>query len=835
LGELVVQTGRLAGSRRPLGAALTFVGNAASCEVRLNGDGVHALHCLLAHGPDGLRLRDLESEGGTFVNGERVSTALLGDGDLLGVGPYQFRVRLPAPPGADGAAANTAEAIHKEKEALRIQAAAVAAQQVALAEEEARLAQRRSTLEEQEGQLAAHLEDKRRRLLQVADHAQTARAALQKERGDYEKHVAKVTSDLGQAQRELLQAQQQAHADRQRLRELRLRLKQRWHRHWTAERQVLRQQEESLAAERRHLEKENERIQQAKDGLLQARLRCNGEMELVKRQIQDGRETLQRERARWQEQHAGSVAELAEYERALAQREAELADGERLLEDERYRWEKGLGLLKRETEGLETRIRNQRRKVVEQRQEINLLEARLLGLRSDAANLPAGPAPVSTVRHSEDGAVAPPVYGPFLPSELEGVGALIPAEVVSLIAQGEPPCAATTLAPAPEPPAVAARQPVAVVQTTPTVDPVPPATPAETPAHSSAELAEALAEKEARLGEAEVTLRRRVALLERLAEELADQRLLLAEQWERLAWWHQDWHSARRAVVAELDALTARLPLREEAVATREATLQAAEKNLRHRCEEAVQLRHYLEGSKARLHIRAAAWESERARTQTDLRSREQLAKKTLAAVVKLRQRWAKRRRQELDLYQNERAACEQLRQECAALRDDLWRRGNALEDERRDLAEKHLAVEQYRQQYVVKAADVAAAERRLERLRRRWVAQNANLVRATVAERQALHEEIARLEDRHSTLHKQMESLTVREANLAQRQSAWEEAQALAEAQQSQLKQELQSMQAQRDRYALHLIELQDEVERIARILLEEPELPLLESQQAA
>src|SRR5262249_34251506 len=163
------------------------------------------------------------------------------------------------------------------------------------------------------------------------------------------------------------------------------RLKQRWHRHWMAERQVLRQQEEALAAERRHLEKENERIQQEKDALVQARLRCNGETELARRQLQDGRETLQREQAQWQQQYVCALAELAESERALAQREAALADGERLLEDEKYRWEKGLGLLKRETEGLEARIRNQRRKVVELRQEINLLEARLHGLRGEAA------------------------------------------------------------------------------------------------------------------------------------------------------------------------------------------------------------------------------------------------------------------------------------------------------------------------------------------------------------------------------------------------------------------------------------------------------------------
>ncbi len=114
-------------------------------------------------------------------------------------------------------------------------------------------------------------------------------------------------------------------------------------------------------------------------------------------------------------------------------------------------------------------------------------------------------------------------------------------------------------------------------------------------------------------------------------------------------------------------------------------------------------------------------------------------------------------------------------------------------------------------------------------------MAQNANLIRATLAERQALQEEVARLEDRQTALHKQMESLTVREANLAQRQTAWEEAQALTEVQQGKLRQELQSMQAQRDRYALHLIELQDEVERIARILLEGPEPALSASAQAA
>ena len=805
-GELLVQNGRLAGTRRSLGAALTFLGNAAGCDLRLTADSVHPLHCLIAITPDGLLLRDLDSETGTFVNGERVTAHPLRDGDLIAVGPFQLRLRL-APTTA--ATADTAEGIRKEKEALRIQAAAVAAQQAALSEDEARLSQRRSTLEQQEGQLAAHLEDKRRRLVQIAEHAQSARAALEKERADHARHIEKVTSDLGQAQRELLEAQKKAQAERQRFIDLRRRLKQRWHRHWTAERKTLRQHEEALAAERQRLAKESERLQQDKDAQARARLRFNGEMELGRRKVQAERETLLQEQAQWQAQCGQAEADLAQRQRTLAAREAALADGERLWEDEKYRWEKGLGLLKRETEGLETRIHNQRRKVIEQRREINALETRLRGLHT-AANA-AGLPPVVLAN-------GPPAPGEELVelTAVEGSAPVVPPEVISLI------------------PPAAARAPEVAVAVEPA--PISPGTAlAVMPEPAATEEANALAVKEARLWAAENALQRRVALLGRLADQLADQRLLLVEHWERLARINDEWHKDRRVALGELEALIANLPVREDAVCARERGLQIAEEDLNRRHQEAVQLRHHLEGWKARLRVRTAAWESERDRTLADLRGRETLAERHLNALVELRQRWTKSRRQELEVMRAERAACERLRQECATLREDLWRRGNTLEEERRTLAEKSLALEQYRQQYVVRAADAVAAERRLERLRRRWVTQNAALVRATVAERQALHQEVAQMEDRHTSLHKQMEALAVREANLAQRQTAWEEAQALAEAQQARLQQELQSMQGQRDRHALHLIELQDEVERMARILLEEPQLPLLGPPQAA
>jgi hypothetical protein len=346
---------------------------------------------------------------------------------------------------------------------------------------------------------------------------------------------------------------------------------------------------------------------------------------------------------------------------------------------------------------------------------------------------------------------------------------------------------------------------------------------------------DAEAVRAAQLHEAETALERRAALLLRLAEELADQRRHLVEQWERLALAHHTWHQERLAASSALDALVVSWPAREEALVARRGLLEAAESDLRRRHQEAIHLRQHLEAWAARVRLRETSWESERDRLVADLRGREAVAEKHLDALVEVRQRWAKRRRQELDVVRAERAACEQLRQECNALREEWWRRGNALEEDRRLLAEKTLALEQYRQQYVVRAADAAAAERRVERLRRRWRTQNANQLRALAAERQALQEENARLEDRHTTLHKQMEELTVRETHLAQRQTAWEESQALAESRQAKLQQELQSMQGQRDRYALHLLELQDEVERIAGVLLEESEVPLSAPPQAA
>src|SRR5947208_17165971 len=93
-GELIVHNGRLSGTRKALGAVLTLLGRAEGCDVRLNVDGVHPVHCAIVRGPAGFILRSLHNAL-TRHNGEPVSEAPLHDGDLITVAPFPFRIALP--------------------------------------------------------------------------------------------------------------------------------------------------------------------------------------------------------------------------------------------------------------------------------------------------------------------------------------------------------------------------------------------------------------------------------------------------------------------------------------------------------------------------------------------------------------------------------------------------------------------------------------------------------------------------------------------------------------------------------------------------------------------
>lgn len=82
----------------PITSARLVVGRDNDCQIRIPVADVSRRHCELLVGDDRLALRDLGSSNGSFVNGERVTESQLSAGDVLGVGPCLFVVRLNGSP-----------------------------------------------------------------------------------------------------------------------------------------------------------------------------------------------------------------------------------------------------------------------------------------------------------------------------------------------------------------------------------------------------------------------------------------------------------------------------------------------------------------------------------------------------------------------------------------------------------------------------------------------------------------------------------------------------------------------------------------------------------------
>ena len=69
-----------------LDATETLVGRDEDCDVRIDGLGLSRRHCAITRQADRFFIRDLASENGTWVNGERVTECELRNGDQVGLG-----------------------------------------------------------------------------------------------------------------------------------------------------------------------------------------------------------------------------------------------------------------------------------------------------------------------------------------------------------------------------------------------------------------------------------------------------------------------------------------------------------------------------------------------------------------------------------------------------------------------------------------------------------------------------------------------------------------------------------------------------------------------------
>ena len=91
--RLKVLSGKQEGSEIPLLEGKFLIGREEDCHLRPNSELVSRHHCVFAKDEYALRLRDLGSTNGTFVNGERLKGGVvLNAGDRVSVGQLEFEV-----------------------------------------------------------------------------------------------------------------------------------------------------------------------------------------------------------------------------------------------------------------------------------------------------------------------------------------------------------------------------------------------------------------------------------------------------------------------------------------------------------------------------------------------------------------------------------------------------------------------------------------------------------------------------------------------------------------------------------------------------------------------
>jgi pSer/pThr/pTyr-binding forkhead associated (FHA) protein len=65
---------------------VVVIGRGKDCDVVLDDGNASRRHCQIRKWAGFYKIEDLQSKNGTFVNGEKITTANLSDGDLIAIG-----------------------------------------------------------------------------------------------------------------------------------------------------------------------------------------------------------------------------------------------------------------------------------------------------------------------------------------------------------------------------------------------------------------------------------------------------------------------------------------------------------------------------------------------------------------------------------------------------------------------------------------------------------------------------------------------------------------------------------------------------------------------------
>lgn len=91
--RLKVLSGKSAGKEITLSAGEFLIGRGDGCHLRPKTDAISRKHCRFFIGDDEVRVSDLQSRNGTYVNGQKIEAEVsIKPGDKVSVGPLQFEL-----------------------------------------------------------------------------------------------------------------------------------------------------------------------------------------------------------------------------------------------------------------------------------------------------------------------------------------------------------------------------------------------------------------------------------------------------------------------------------------------------------------------------------------------------------------------------------------------------------------------------------------------------------------------------------------------------------------------------------------------------------------------
>jgi len=93
--KLVILEGKFQGCQIPIPNTVLVIGRDSQCHVQLHSLAVSKRHCAIAAWAGKVRVRDLKSRNGTYVNGQPiVGEVTVKDGDQLQIGTHLFQFQI---------------------------------------------------------------------------------------------------------------------------------------------------------------------------------------------------------------------------------------------------------------------------------------------------------------------------------------------------------------------------------------------------------------------------------------------------------------------------------------------------------------------------------------------------------------------------------------------------------------------------------------------------------------------------------------------------------------------------------------------------------------------